>query len=250
MSTTKTLFMAGTAAVALLAFAFRPALATPFATSPTSYTTSTATVETIIDTPVTQQVNTYSTKLTAEMQGGPVLYDQTFPVPFADAVFQSAIGSAESVLTGAGAVSFLGPTLLSSTDTTSSTTNTVETGSMVTGTSVTTTEYIGPVTINIGDYGICESYPPPTGCTIGGTPFTLSAGQVDFDTFTLALVDIFTTTTTTNTDLLTQDYNLVGVPLAAPVPEPPTWFVYAMLLAGTGYIIWQRIKERAGRPSA
>jgi len=43
------------------------------------------------------------------MQGGPVLYDQTFPVPFADPIFQSAIGTAESVLTGAGAVSFLVP---------------------------------------------------------------------------------------------------------------------------------------------
>jgi len=119
MSTTKTLFMAGTAAIALSAFAFRPALAIPATTS----------------TPVTQQVNTYSTTLTAEMQGGPVLYNQTFPVPFADPIFQSAIGTAEAVLTGAGAVSFLGPTLLSSTNTTSSTTNTVQTGSMVTGAS-------------------------------------------------------------------------------------------------------------------
>ena len=128
MSTTKRLFMAGTAAIALSAFAFRPALATP-ATTATSFTVSTATVETIIDTPVTQKVNTYSTELTAQMQGGPVLYNQTFPVPFADPVFQTAIGTAESVLTGAGAASFLGPTLLSSTDTTSSTTNTVQTGS-------------------------------------------------------------------------------------------------------------------------
>ena len=119
-------------------------------------------------------------------------------------------------------MSFLGPTLLSSTNTTSSTTNTVQTGSMVTGTSVTVTVYIGPVTINIGDLGVCQSYPPLTGCT-GGTPFTLLAGQSDFDTLFVTLVDIFTTTTTTNTDLLTQDYNLVGVPLAAPVPEPPAW---------------------------
>lgn len=203
MSLTKRLFMAGTAAVALSAFAFRPALAIPVATNPTSYTTSFAEVDTIIDTPVTQQVNTYSTELTAQIQGGPVLYDQTFPVPFADPVFQSATGTAESVLTGAGAVSFLGPTLLTSTNTPSSTTNTVETGSMVSGTSVTTTAYVGPQTINIGDYGVCQNYPPPTGCTIGGTPFTLGLGQVDYDTFSLTLVDVFTTTTTTNTDLLT-----------------------------------------------
>jgi hypothetical protein len=98
MSTTKRLLMAGAAAIALSAFAFRPALAIP-ATTQTFFTTSTAEIDTIIDTPVTQQVNTFSTELTAQMQGGPVLYDQTFPVPFADPVFQTAIGTAESVLT-------------------------------------------------------------------------------------------------------------------------------------------------------
>jgi hypothetical protein len=134
------------------------------------------------------------------------------------------------VLTSAGAASFLGPTLLSSTDTLTSTTQTVKTGSMVTGTSVTTTEYIGPQTINIGDYGVCQSYPPPTGCTIGGTPFFIPAGGQDTDTFFLTLVDIFTTTTTTNTDLLTQVYNLVGVPGATAMPEPPP----AWTLLGAG----------------
>jgi hypothetical protein len=35
-------------------------------------------------------------------------------------------------------------------------------------------------------------------------------GGQDFDTFSLFLVDIFATTTTTNTDLLTQDSNLLA----------------------------------------
>jgi hypothetical protein len=240
--------MAGTAAIALSAFAFRPALAIPCCTTTTNFTVSFAEVDTIIDTPVTKQVNAYSTELTAQMQGGPVLYDQTFPVPFADPIFQSAIGTAESVLTGAGAVSFLGPTLLSSTNTLSSTTNTVETGSMVTGTSVTLTVYFGPQTINIGDFGVCQSYPPPTGCTIGGTPVFLSAGQSDYDLFTLTLVDIFTTTTTTNTDLLTQVYNLVGIPAAAAVPEPPAWTLLGAGLFGFGFVFRQRIKGRAHPP--
>ena len=145
------------------------------------------------------------------------------------------------MLTGAGAASFLGPTLLSSTDTLTSTTQTVKTGSMVTGTSVTTTEYIGPQTINIGDYGVCQSYPPPTGCTIGGTPFFIPAGGQDTDTFFLTLVDIFTTTTTTNTDLLTQVYNLAGVPGATAVPEPPAWTLLGAGLLGLGCVFRQRI---------
>jgi hypothetical protein len=87
MSTTKRLFMATAAAVALSAFAFRPAFAIPTSTSTgITFTTSFAEIDTMIDTPVTQQVNTFSTELTAEIQGGPVLYDQTFPVPFAGTV--------------------------------------------------------------------------------------------------------------------------------------------------------------------
>jgi hypothetical protein len=238
--------MATPAAIALSAFAFRPALAT-FATATTSFTTSTAEVDTIIDTPVTQQVNNFSTELIAQMQGGPVLYDQTFPVPFADPVFQSAVGSAEAVLTSNGAASFIGPTLVLSTNTSSSSTQTVQTGS-TSNPSTTLTSYIGPQTINIGDYGVCQSYPPPVGCTIGGTPFTLAAGQTDYDTFTLNRVNILTTTTTTNTNLLTQVYDLVGVP-ASTAPEPPAWTLLGAGLLGLGFIYRQRIKDRAQPPS-
>jgi hypothetical protein len=48
--------MATTAAVALSAFAFRPALVIPASTQNTFFTTSFAEVDTIIDTPVTKQV--------------------------------------------------------------------------------------------------------------------------------------------------------------------------------------------------
>jgi len=181
MSTTKTLLMATTATIALSALAFRPAFAIPSSTTTTAPTNtfSTAAIETIIDTPVTQQVDAYSTTLIAQMEGGPVLYDQSFLVPFADPTFQSAIGTAESLLTGAGAVSFLGPTLTSSTNTLSSTTNTVQTGESgcliceTPNVSFTTTEYIGPQTIDVGDFGVCQSYPPLTGCSMPGTPFTI-----------------------------------------------------------------------------
>jgi len=89
------------------------------------------------------------------------------------------------VLTGAGAASFIGPTLVLSTNTLSSTTQTVQTGSTYNA-SVTSTVNIGPVTINVDDFGVCQSYPPPTGCTIGGTPFAIPPGGEDTDFFTLS----------------------------------------------------------------
>ena len=61
-------------------------------------------------------------------------------------------------------------------------------------------------------------------------------------------VNIFTTTTT-NTDLLTQVYDLVGVPVAAPVPEPPTWTLLGAGLLDVGCIFRQRIKDGAHLPS-
>ena len=55
-------------------------------------------------------------------------------------------------------------------------------------------------------------------------------------------------TTTTDTDLLTQVYDLVGVP-AATVPEPPAWTLLGAGLLALGFIIRQRIKDRAHPPS-
>ena len=54
------------------------------------------------------------------------------------------------------------------------------------------------------------------------------SGKTAFDTFALALVTFTETTTTTNTDLITQVYQRVGVPAPTGVPEPTS----GLLLAG------------------
>ena len=112
-------------------------------------------------------------------------------------------------------------------------------------------QFVGPQTVNVNDFGICGSssldalgHPLVSGCSIGGTPLTLTPGQTDFDTFVLGTFDIFTTTTTTNTDLLTQVYELDGVvpTQTTGVPEPVTLGLFGFGLAGV-YLSRRRRKS-------
>jgi hypothetical protein len=225
------------------------AFATPItATNTTNFTTSSAEIDTTIDTPVTHQVNTFSTELIARLQGGSVLFDQTIGASFSDPLFQSEITSAESVLTGNGAVSFLGPNLLSSNHTLGSSSQTVTTGQTLTNLYTNAEQFVGPITIPVDGFGVCQSapldpagHPIPSGCTLVPDLFILGSGQTDLDTFVLSHFDITTTTTTTNTDLLTQVYELDGVPAAvASVPEPPSWTIILVGLLGLGFIFRRR----------
>jgi hypothetical protein len=168
---------------------------------------------------VTQQVNTNATEIIGLMQGGTTLYDQTFNGVFADTQVQTALVTAQGVLTGSGATSFIGPTLLS--DSTSLVGSIVFTGAPVVGStadSAVVSAYIGPQTIMIGDNQLWA--------------LTLLAGQVDFDTVITYLIHQTITTTTTDTYLTKDVYELVGVGVPAPttsVPEPAT-----LLLVGFG----------------
>ena len=115
---------------------------------------------------------------------------------------------------------------------------------MVTSTSVTTTEYIGPQTINIGDLASAKAIRLLPAALAGQTRRSHSALARSTSTrSSLSLVDIYTTTTTTTTDLLTQDYNLIGVPAA--VPEPSTWALFCAGFIGLGGIFRQRTRDRA-----
>jgi hypothetical protein len=59
----------------------------------TAFSTSTAEVDTINTTKVTQQVNTFQTEIKARMQGGAYLFDQTYSVAFTDPSITGGRGS-------------------------------------------------------------------------------------------------------------------------------------------------------------
>ena len=224
-------------------------------TSVNTVTMSEATIPTYNTTNVTQQVNTFQTEIKARMQGGSYLYDQTFSSAYSSATVQAAITQAESVLTGAGAVSFVGPTQLSSNQSTSTSTATTQ-NTVTTGVTVSVTTYIGPQTIEIGNLGYCpatavniqQNY-AASGCT-GGSPVVLNIvpGGQDIDTLYLGFETITQTVTTTNTTLTSAVYEIDGVAsgTTTPVtPAPASWILMLVGLAGLSfYAAWRKSGPR------
>src|ERR1035437_3010316 len=127
-------------------------------TNSTAFSNSTAEIDTLHNTAVSQRVDTFALDLIGGMQGGSILYHQTLNVAFADPSVQAAIGILQGVLPVSGATSFLGPNLLS--------TNTSLFGSVVQTVEDSrdsllnyfVNTYVGPWTPSIGDLGNCESY--------------------------------------------------------------------------------------------
>jgi hypothetical protein len=223
-------------------------------TNTTTTSVSSAEVDTINTTNVTQRVDTFSTELRARVGNGSFLYDQTFNVAFSDPTVQNAINAARNVLTAAGAVTITGPTQISSnTSQVNSQTNTVQTNKQTTGTIVITGDFVGPTTVTTGNLGVCQSYTPSqagagsglvtagypllNGCSLPGTPLVVVPGGIDFDTRTVTLVTISQTATTTNTFLTTAVYELDGfLPGTQPpaTPVPPSLVLVLTGLAGAG----------------
>ena len=93
----------------------------------TTFTTSTAEVDTYNTTNVTQRVDTYTVQLKARIQGGTTVFDQTYHVAFSDALVLGGVAQAQAALTAVGAKQVQGPSQLSSSQTLAgSVTNTVQ----------------------------------------------------------------------------------------------------------------------------
>jgi len=204
-------------------------LATPSAFATAFTTSTTTTYNNIYTPPVISNIQTYSTELIAEMQGGTVLYDQTFTVPYSDpSVSTAALGVAQGLLTGDGAASILGPNLLS--NNTSLLSSVSVTGSPIfvsSDAATATTAYVGPQTIYVG--------------ANQADPFVLLAGQTDYDTLITSVITQDIPTNTTDTYLTTQVYELIGVPAPSTVPEPDTLSLWGAAVMAFGLVRRRRV---------
>ena len=190
------------------------------ATNDTNYTYSTQTVVHDTYLPVSQTVDRYSTEIKAILNGGTVVYDQTFTLAFTDPTVQAAVQAAEALLAANNAT--FGAPFLASTNTLLLSSDTANSAPVTTGTDVwaVTTSYIGDVggtTLMIGENR--------------SQAFTLLMGQVDYDT--LLTTDVYQSidVVTTNTYLTTQFWQIDGV--TAPVSSVPDASSTGLMLGGS-----------------
>ncbi len=205
--------------------------------SSTTFSVSTTCSEQVMTTNLTQRVDQFSTELRARLQGGPLLLDQTFAASFTDPVVQSALVSARQLLAGQGALGFIGPTLLGNNisltgaKTVPSVIQTAPSQDLVTiGTQ------IGPRAIQIGVIGQCQGADAsgvPFGCAPNaGNQLTVVVGTTNFNANTHTFYSLGVTNTTTNTFLTSQVYELDGTSGPAAIPEPGTFCLMALAIAG------------------
>ena len=239
--------------------------------TPVAFTSTAGEIDTLNTTTVSKRVDTYSVELKARLQGGSILFDQTFQVALSDPLAQAGIAQAKTVLTNAGAKSFLTLNQLSSVESlVSAITNTVPVGTPQTQTIIGTKATLGPAFYFVGNLGVCQSYvleannhltfdPAAdfhailSGCA-GGQPagpagpsanrtFFVALGQESVDVSTVTLVTGSQTSTTTSTFLTTQVYELDGVTgQAAPpaTPAPPSWLLTMIGMVGVGLYFGRR----------
>ena len=218
----------------VVAAALAQAAIAPNPGSPTVVTNSTTSSYVTVQTPVTQQVNQYSTTLKAILNGSQTVFRQTYTVAFSDPAVQAAVSTADAILTGDGA----SPSAPAQTSTsTVLQSSLVSNGPIVQSTqatgnvSVTTVDTFGPATIMVGDNQ--------------SDTFTVLAGQEDINVNTNTEYYAYQNVTTTNTYLTTQTYTISGTAAAvSATPAPASWLLLLIGLAVAGLLTWlRRLKE-------
>ena len=180
----------------------------PCAPSSTGNTTTfTHSTRTIVNAATkTEQVATFLTRLTARLDGGALVYDQSFPAAFSDPTVQAALTQARQAVTTAAAPAT--PTLTGPTRLTTATT---------TDTAVKTVDVLDPsvspnpdvkVTLTIGPQTIMTGVEQSVVCTV-------APGGSNIDT--LITTTLARTVTTTTTTLTTEHWQLEGTTTPATV---------------------------------
>ena len=203
----------------------------------------------------TESVETYLTHMQGFLAGDPTaLVDVQFALPFSDAAVQAAVATTRQLLAAASAdpLVFSGPTLTSSGRVLASSvpTNTeVLTGEEVLW--VQTVELVGEELFHLNSdrYGcVAEVRGIHFDCSrdfgdlfvaAGDTVLLTSAGVVEY---------VDRTTRFTNTYLTTSDYQIVGTPVVASVPEPASAWLVGLVLAPMGAGAGRFRRPHAARP--
>jgi hypothetical protein len=219
----------------LLAAALAQAAIAPNPGGKVVVTNSTSSSYVTVQTPVTQQVNQYSTMLKAILNGSQTVFQQTYAVAFSDPTVQAAVSTADAILTGDGA----SPSAPAQTSTsTVLQSSQVSNGPIVqsttpSGATPTVTDVVtfGPATIMVGDNQ--------------SDTFTVLSGQEDINVNTDTEYYAYQNVTTTNTYLTTQSYTISGTAVAAPAtPAPASWLLMLTGLGVAGLLTWlRRLKE-------
>jgi hypothetical protein len=193
-------------------------------------TNSTTSSYVTVQTPVSQQVNQYSTTLKAILNGSQTVFQQTYAVAFSDPVVQAAVSTADAILTGDNAspsapVQTSTSTVLQSSQTTNG--PIVQSNQATGNTTVTTVDTFGPATILVGDNQ--------------SDTFTVLSGQLDVNVNTNNEYFAYQNVTTTSTYLTTQTYTISGTAAAvSATPAPASWLLMLIGLGVAGLLTWLR----------
>lgn len=198
---------------------------------------------TFVNTPLSQIVNDYQTTITAVLNGGATVYQQTFSAPFNAVPVQNAIAIADALLSGDGAT--LGAPFQTSNSTAlvSSVTSDVPTSPTLDlptlfGCNPTISNYTETcdgvsVTSTYDSSSAVYTFGPVTIMTGAGNTdeYAIPAGQEDINVNDDYTYVVNQNAVTTNTYLTTQSYEIDGTTNTGSVPEPGTLGLLGCALA-------------------